>query len=158
MNLSQKNNFVKIILTESKKPSAAGILAVNKRNKKILIGKRSENVANPGVWVFPGGKVEKSESYRSAAKREFQEETWYVGGFEDFSKLYTQRGEFDYHLYIATVSNFVPKMDDREFSEMVWIDFEQFLSKVNPKHPELQKELRNPSNLKKIRNYLSVMM
>jgi len=158
MNLSHKNNIVKIILTESKNPSAAGILAINKRNKKVLVGKRSENVANPNVWVFPGGKVEKGESYRSAAKREFQEETWYAGGYEDFNKLYTQQGDYNYHLYIATVANFVPRMDDREFSDMMWVDFDEFLKNVHPKHPELERELKNSSIQKKIKNYLKKIM
>ena len=34
-------------------------------------------IADPGIWVFPGGHVEPGENLESAAKREFLEETCY---------------------------------------------------------------------------------
>ena len=34
-------------------------------------------IADPGIWVFPGGHVEPGESLESAARREFLEETCY---------------------------------------------------------------------------------
>jgi 8-oxo-dGTP pyrophosphatase MutT (NUDIX family) len=34
-------------------------------------------IADPGIWVFPGGHVEPGESLESAAVREFLEETRY---------------------------------------------------------------------------------
>lgn len=115
-------------------------------------------MSNPGVWVFPGGKVERGESFRKAAMREFSEESWYTGRFENLTRLYKQGGEFEYSLYIATVGNFAPKMDIREFDQMMWIDFEKFLSDVHPKHPRLEEALSDESNVKRIQNYIGRLM
>lgn len=50
---------------------AAGIVW---RNDKVLITKRLANAPYPGMWEFPGGKVEPGEDPRDAIKRELQEE------------------------------------------------------------------------------------
>ena len=44
------------------------------RNNKFLIAQRNLNKSQGGLWEFPGGKVEKDESYESALKREIKEE------------------------------------------------------------------------------------
>lgn len=138
-------NKVKIKLNERKakktKHVAAGLIAVNARTKRVLVGKRSEDVTNPGVWVFPGGKVESGESVVSAARREFAEETWYRGQFENMRKVNVQSKPFSYHLYIATVNDFNPRMDKREFSEMHWVSFDEFVNDIEPKHPGLVEAL-----------------
>lgn len=52
-------------------PVAAGFL---KKDGKILIGQRPENNSLPGLWEFPGGKIELGESPEEALKRELSEE------------------------------------------------------------------------------------
>lgn len=50
--------------------------AVIFRGDKFLLLKRSsKEIAFPGKWAFPGGKVEKGESLSVALKREIKEET-----------------------------------------------------------------------------------
>lgn len=49
-----------------------GVL-LNAQNE-VLIALRPPHVVQPGVWEFPGGKVEKNESLENALIREFQEE------------------------------------------------------------------------------------
>lgn len=44
------------------------------KNSKFLIAQRNINKAQGGLWEFPGGKVEKDESYESALIREIKEE------------------------------------------------------------------------------------
>lgn len=45
--------------------------------KQVLLQLRDDTPAirDPGLWVFPGGKVEQGESFHAAALREFLEET-----------------------------------------------------------------------------------
>lgn len=49
-----------------------GIL-INGKNE-VLIALRPPHVVQPGVWEFPGGKVEDNETLENALIREFQEE------------------------------------------------------------------------------------
>lgn len=41
---------------------------------RILIAKRPQNKYCPGLWEFPGGKIEKNENTYDALCREFREE------------------------------------------------------------------------------------
>jgi mutator protein MutT len=50
------------------------VAAIIRRNGKILITRRFNDVHLPGLWEFPGGKVEPHESLISALKREILEE------------------------------------------------------------------------------------
>ena len=50
-------------------------IAVVERNGEFLIGLRPANVALPGLWEFPGGKIEPNETPQQAAARECLEET-----------------------------------------------------------------------------------
>lgn len=44
------------------------------KNNKFLIAQRNLKKAQGGLWEFPGGKVEKNESYEGALIREIKEE------------------------------------------------------------------------------------
>ena len=44
------------------------------KNNKFLIAQRNLKKAQGGLWEFPGGKVEKNESYESALIREIKKE------------------------------------------------------------------------------------
>lgn len=44
------------------------------KDKKFLIAQRNLKKSQGGFWEFPGGKVEKNESYQDALKREIKEE------------------------------------------------------------------------------------
>lgn len=48
-------------------------LLCNDKNE-VLIALRPPHVVHPGVWEFPGGKVEPNETLENALIREFQEE------------------------------------------------------------------------------------
>ena len=56
-------------------PKALSIVAaIIRRDGKILITKRPDNVHLAGLWEFPGGKVESGESLPAALEREIREE------------------------------------------------------------------------------------
>lgn len=48
--------------------------AVVTNDGKILSAQRSESMSLPGMWEFPGGKIEPGETPRAALVREMQEE------------------------------------------------------------------------------------
>ena len=50
------------------------VAAIIRRDEKILITRRFDNVHLPGLWEFPGGKVESGESLTHALEREIFEE------------------------------------------------------------------------------------
>ena len=50
----------------------AGIIYNNEN--KFLVAQRNLKKDQGGLWEFPGGKVEKEESYQEALKREIKEE------------------------------------------------------------------------------------
>ena len=52
-------------------PVVAGILI---KDGKVLLGQRPEHKSLPGLWEFPGGKIELGESPEEALRRELQEE------------------------------------------------------------------------------------
>ena len=47
---------------------------IKDENEKILITQRNLKKAQGGLWEFPGGKVEKSETEKEAVEREILEE------------------------------------------------------------------------------------
>jgi len=56
------------------KPILSVVCAVIISNGLILAVQRGENQSNPGLWEFPGGKVEPNESNQEALIREIEEE------------------------------------------------------------------------------------
>jgi 8-oxo-dGTP diphosphatase len=51
----------------------AGAVIVNNRHQ-ILCALRSENMSMPGLWEFPGGKLESGETVEDCLVREIEEE------------------------------------------------------------------------------------
>jgi 8-oxo-dGTP pyrophosphatase MutT (NUDIX family) len=58
---------------DKNKPGVAGVII--RTNNKVLLCQRSMDSTLPGIWSVPGGHIEKGEDPKSAAVREFFEET-----------------------------------------------------------------------------------
>lgn len=62
-------------MVDNKKLHIVAVTGLIKRNGKFLIVKRNENeIAYPGMWAVPGGKVEAPDSCKTTLKREIKEE------------------------------------------------------------------------------------
>ena len=63
------------LIAEIKKPSLIGGVVV-KSEEQILLVRRSETAGKyPNFWAVPMGHIEKGETFKEGAHREFQEET-----------------------------------------------------------------------------------
>lgn len=98
------------------------VAAVITKNKKYLIDKRSTRGLLPGLWEFPGGKVEKREELAMALKREIMEEL----GCEIIvkSRLGIYKHAYSHfkvtvHAFFCAVSNQRPQ--PLEVSEIKWV-------------------------------------
>jgi 8-oxo-dGTP pyrophosphatase MutT (NUDIX family) len=62
----------------SRDPAVCGVVLLRSDGAALLQLRDDEpSIADPGIWVFPGGHVEPGESLEAAAVREFLEETRY---------------------------------------------------------------------------------
>ena len=104
---------------------AAGVCI---RQKKILITRRSPTMSAPGLWEFPGGKVEKRETARTALIRELQEElclTAAAGVKLGESSVFFQSGK----IYMECFHVALDKSDEPvlvEHDSMSWITPKEF--------------------------------
>ena len=64
-------NIFYYIIIITMKYVACGIMY---HNDKILMGKRALSSDSPGLWEFPGGKLEKGETIEQCLHREWKEE------------------------------------------------------------------------------------
>jgi 8-oxo-dGTP diphosphatase len=56
-----------------KKVDVVGAVMLNEK-KEVLCALRSQDMSLPGLWEFPGGKIEPGETPQESLKREIQEE------------------------------------------------------------------------------------
>lgn len=102
---------------------AIGIALLNEQNE-ILIAKRPAHKALPLKWEFPGGKVEKDESFESCIIREIKEELNldivpldYIGE-ESFQYDYAR---VTLHLYTGKIISDSP-LKLNEHIEIKWVN------------------------------------
>lgn len=109
------------------KKHIVAVTAVIKNKNKVLIVKRNSNeVAHPGKWAFPGGKVEKGETIIDALKREVLEE---VGLEIDDWKKYLKDFTFvrpDGHnvigaSFLVKTKTFDVQLDRRALEDSAWV-------------------------------------
>ncbi len=96
--------------------------AVLIRDEKILAAKRGEKMSLPGLWEFPGGKIEAEETPQAALARELEEELQcraLVG-----EHVETTEHEYDFGIvilatYFCTLLDGEPKLT--EHAEIRWL-------------------------------------
>lgn len=96
--------------------------AVVVRDGTILSAQRSQSMSLPGMWEFPGGKIEAGETPQQALRREMQEELLCV--VEIGEQVEATTHEYDFG--IVTLTTFYATLVDgepqlTEHSEIRWI-------------------------------------
>ena len=74
--------------------------AVLTRGRTILAAQRSSTMSLPGMWEFPGGKIEPDESPEQALLRELEEEL--LCSAEIGEHIETTEHEYDFGIVILT--------------------------------------------------------
>ena len=103
------------------------VTAIIVYNKKFLIAKRTPHVdIHPGLWVFPGGKLEEGEDLVTCLERELLEEVGITitKKIQFISSYSYQRPDKTWTLGLSflvhTTSDQV-SLDQKEFSDYKWI-------------------------------------
>lgn len=115
------------------KIAGAGCVVYRRRGKlvEVLLARRADT-----QWMLPRGKLQASERPRTAASREVLEETGVLvkPGIEVGAYSYPiGRCRYKYvQFFAATVVEGSPRPDNKEFTEVAWVDASN-LESISPR-------------------------
>ena len=93
---------------------------------KVLIAKRHSDKHQGGKWEFPGGKVEKGESRRSALVREIREEIGIdIGHSARLISVYHEYDDKAIYLDVYEVLQWTGEAEGREGQPINWVDTDE---------------------------------
>ena len=98
------------------------VAAVLTRGQTILAAQRSSKMSLPGMWEFPGGKIELDESPAEALLRELEEELLCKAEIGEY--IQTTEHEYDFGIvnlttYYCLLTGDEPRLT--EHSEIRWV-------------------------------------
>ena len=106
------------------------VAAVIRNKKKFLIAKRGSSQSFPSKWEFPGGKVEKGESFKNALIREIKEEL--NVNINVLKKIASEKVEVNneiisiHYFYAEIISGAVELIEHSDFKWITKSDFNSF--------------------------------
>jgi mutator protein MutT len=105
------------------------VAAIIRRANQILITRRLNDAHLPGLWEFPGGKVEQGESLEEALQREIREELGIGIAVED--EFFTVAHDYPtksvmLHFFNCTISQGEPQPLD--VADLKWVRPEELMS------------------------------
>jgi len=119
------------------------VAAIFTKGEKVLACRRASHKSSPGLWEFPGGKVEDGESSFAALEREIKEELGLeCKPRETFDVSITKVGELDIKLEtIICPFDTVHELSSTDHDEFRWLASDE-LHTVNwamPDRPAVKK-------------------
>ena len=123
------------------------VAAIIRRSAEILITRRFDHVHLPGLWEFPGGKVEPDESLQAALQREIREELGVeISVHEEYFSLQHEypTKRVNLHFFNCTISAGEPQ--PLQVADLKWVTPSELASYPFPEADrELVARLQTPS-------------
>ena len=116
----------------------------NKEGKYLLLKRSKKETAYPGLYTFPGGKVEDNDSIEETLEREVLEETGLVLKtrkilLKDISFIRPDNQTVKIFSYLCDVDKNEPVIISEEFTDYKWVSPKE-LSSLS--HVGIEEELR----------------
>ena len=103
--------------------------AVIKRGGTVFLTRRGGDESFPGMWEFPGGKIENGETPEECCRRELKEELGIdaeIGEF--FMESRHAYSEFTVRLHVYRIPAFTGNITLRNHDEAAWVIPEELQS------------------------------
>ena len=101
--------------------------ALIKKNDRYLIGRRGPNEKSPGLWEFPGGKIEEGETPIECIKRELKEELNINAEIGDLVTKYNyDYPNVSYLLYFFKVKSYIGEFKIIVHDKSEWVSLNDF--------------------------------
>jgi 8-oxo-dGTP pyrophosphatase MutT (NUDIX family) len=105
------------------------VIAVLRKDDRVLVIRRGVKVISPGWWTFPGGRIEPGESEQDALVREMREEL--AVEVTPVAKVWecdTDDGDFRLHWWTARIDGGELVPDPEEVAEARWVTTAEFFA------------------------------
>ena len=101
--------------------------AIIQKNDKYLIGRRGPNEKSPGLWEFPGGKIEKGETPIQCIKRELKEELNINAEIGDLVIKYEYNyPNVSYLLHFFKINSYIGEFKMIAHDKLEWVSLNDF--------------------------------
>ena len=103
------------------------VAAIIKKNNKYLIVQRNRKKHMGLKWEFPGGKVERNETFEEALSREIKEElniTIHVNDKIAEEKYKDEKIDIVLHYYLCSIDSGTINLSEHE--DLVWVEKKDF--------------------------------
>ena len=103
------------------------VAAIIKKNNKYLIVQRNRKKHLGLKWEFPGGKVQKNETFEEALAREIKEELNIKVSLQDKiteEKYKDEKIDIILHYYLCTQESGIIKLSEHE--DLAWVEKKDF--------------------------------